>query len=130
MVPENGTNDTEEVPVMRTDIWTYSERTMAEPLELDGFKVEATDGDIGKVDEATYDVGSSYIVVDTGPWILGRKVLLPAGVIERIDLDDRKVHVRLTKDQIKNSPELDPALEDHRSEAYRERVGSYYHTYL
>ncbi len=57
---------------------------------MKGFKVEATDGDIGKVDEATYEVGSSYIVVDTGPWIFGRKVVLPAGMIERIDLDKKR----------------------------------------
>ena len=74
----------------------------------------------------TYDVGSSYIVVDTGPWILGRKVLLPAGVIQEIDLDNRKVEVRLTKGQIKNSPEIDVDAEDYRSDAYRERVAEYY----
>ena len=34
------------------------------------------DGEIGKIDEATYDVGSAFVVVDTGPWILGRKVLI------------------------------------------------------
>ena len=113
---------------MRTDMWTYSDQTMAKPLDVEGFKVAATDGDIGKIDEASYDVGSSYIVVDTGPWILGRKVLLPAGVIERIDLDDRKVEVRLTQDQIKNSPELSE-VDDHRSPAYREQIGTYYSTY-
>ena len=112
---------------MQSDLWTYRADRSADAL--DGFEVEATDGDIGKVDEATYEVGSSYIVVDTGPWILGRKVLLPAGVIERIDLDNRKVQVRLTKDQIKNSPEFDPDSEDFRSEPYRERIGSYYATY-
>lgn len=120
--------DAEEVyREMQSDLWTYPADSSAETL--DRFEVEATDGDIGKVDEATYEVGSSYIVVDTGPWILGRKVLLPAGVIERIDLDNRKVQVRLTKDQIKNSPEFDPDSEDFRSEPYRERIGSYYATY-
>ena len=48
-------------------------------------------------------------MVDTGPWIFGRKVVLPAGAIETIDLDNHKVVVRLTKDQIKGSPELDEA---------------------
>ncbi len=48
----------------------------------------------------------SYLVVDTGPWIFGKKVLLPASVIQRIDLDDKKVYVRLTKDQIKAAPAL------------------------
>ncbi|HET9311945.1 MAG TPA: PRC-barrel domain containing protein [Actinomycetota bacterium] len=113
---------------MNTNIWTYS-RDLNEPMDVEGFDVEAADGEIGKVDEATYDVGSSFIVVDTGPWIFGRKVVLPAGVIERIDMDDRKVSVRLTKDQIKNSPELDEAT-DYRSDEYRSTLGSYYDPYV
>jgi hypothetical protein len=107
-------------------LWRYPDTAGGSGLteELDGFKVEATDGEIGKVDEATNEVGASYIVVDTGPWIFGKKVVLPAGVIERIDLEDNHVRVRLTKDQIKNSPEYD--AETYRSEEYRTRLGSYY----
>ena len=52
---------------MRTHLWSYPEGTLAKPLDIQGFKVKATDGDIGKIDEATYDVGSAYVVVDTGP---------------------------------------------------------------
>ena len=48
--------------------------------DLSGYHVEALDGSIGKIDEATYEVGKSFIIVDTGPWIFGRKVMLPAGV--------------------------------------------------
>ncbi|HEX6131268.1 MAG TPA: PRC-barrel domain containing protein [Actinomycetota bacterium] len=110
------------------NIWTYSTEH-PNTMDVEGFKVEATDGDIGKVDEATYEVGSSYIVVDTGPWIFGRKVVLPAGAIERIELDNERIHVRLTKDQIKNSPELG-VDDDFRSETYRERVGTYYDPYV
>jgi hypothetical protein len=90
-----------------TDLWTYR-RTADEPLRLEGFEVEARDGGIGKVDEATYDVDASYIVVDTGPWIFGRKVLLPAGLIEEIDLDNERIIVSRTKDEIKDGPEYDP----------------------
>jgi hypothetical protein len=114
---------------MDTSVWTYSREYAAEPMDVEGFKVEATDGDIGKVDEATYDVGSSYIVVDTGPWIFGRKVVLPAGVIERLDLDNKKIEVRMTKDQIKSSPELGDST-DFRSDAYRTEVGTYYDPYV
>ena len=110
---------------MDTSIWTYSPDYLKEPLDVDGFKVNATDGDIGKVDEATYEVGSAYIVVDTGPWIFGRKVVIPAGAIERIDLEAKTITVRLTKDQIKNSPEL-TEMTDYRSDAYRSSLGSYY----
>jgi PRC-barrel domain len=114
--------------LMRTDMWTYS-ATDARATDLDGFDVVAADGEIGKIDEATDEVGASYIVVDTGPWIFGRKVVLPAGAIERIDLDNRKVEVRFTKDQIKGSPELDMATDDYRSPAYRERISTYYADY-
>ena len=113
---------------MRTDLWSYREDILAKPMDIQGFKVKATDGDVGKIDEATYEVGAAYVVVDTGPWILGRKVLLPAGVIERIDLDARRVEVRLTQDQIKNAPELDEVT-DFRSDTYREQVGTYYSSY-
>jgi hypothetical protein len=89
-----------------------------------GYGVEALDGSIGKVDDSTADAGSSYIVVDTGPWIFGKKVLLPAGVISRVDHDDEKVYVNRTKDQIKDAPEFDD--DTYRDEAYRGEVGSYY----
>jgi hypothetical protein len=114
---------------MDTNIWSYSRDYTAESMDVEGFKVEATDGEIGKVDEATYEVGSSYIVVDTGPWIFGRKVVLPAGAIERIDLDNEKIAVRLTKDQIKDSPELDETG-DFRSQEYRTKLGNYYSPYV
>ena len=58
-----------------------------------GYDVHATDGDIGKVDEASDQAGSSGVVVDTGPWIFGRKVVLPAGTVKRVDDADRKVYV-------------------------------------
>ena len=109
------------------EIWTFraSPQINVQDIDLSGYKVEATDGGIGKVDQATYETGGSYLVVDTGPWILGRKVLLPAGVVERIDPDDEKVYVDRTKDEVENSPEFDP--DTHRDATdYRERVGDYY----
>ena len=85
------------------------------------------DGSIGKIDEATKEAGSAYIIVDTGPWIFGKKVMLPAGVIERVDHDDEKVFVNRTKDQIKNAPEYDDDAMASDS-AYRGELGSYYGT--
>lgn len=111
------------------DVWTFSTEYVTEPIDVEGFDVEATDGSIGKIDEATYDVGSACIVVDTGPWIFGRKVVIPAGAIETIDLENEKVAVRLTKDQIKDSPELGDET-DYRSDEYRSSLGSYYDPYV
>ncbi len=107
---------------MDTDLWTYNE-SLDRPKSLDGFGVVALDGDIGKIDDATYDVGASYIVVDTGPWIFGRTVVIPAKAIVRLDLADEKVFLRLTKDQIKGSPEFDKAADASRR---RHELDAYY----
>jgi hypothetical protein len=106
-----------------TDIWGYRDQTWTTG-ELTGYSVEAIDGSIGKIDEASYDVGAGFIVVDTGPWIFGKKVMLPAGVIDRVDRDQEQVVVNRTKDQIKNAPEFDQ--DRYRDDEYRGQLGSYY----
>jgi hypothetical protein len=109
------------------DIWTYRDTTLQSGLsrgDVVGYEVEALDGSIGKVDEATFDASHGHIVVDTGPWIFGKKVLLPAGVIRSADDTDEKVFVNRTKEQIKDAPEFDDSLA--RDEAYHGRLGSYY----
>ncbi|HEX2304334.1 MAG TPA: PRC-barrel domain-containing protein [Gaiella sp.] len=109
------------------DMWTYAEGVFApdvEPRNVVGYDVEARDGSIGKVDDATYEMTSSYLVVDTGPWIFGKKVLLPAGIVRSVDHDEEKIFVDRTKDEIKNAPEFDDAMV--RDEGYRDRLGSYY----
>jgi hypothetical protein len=106
-----------EIVVWREPTWATT--------DLVGFEVEATDGKVGKVDEKTKDVqNQGFVVVDTGPWILGKKVMLPAGVVERVDDDEEKVWVDRTKDQIKNAPEFDE--DRYRDDTYRSEVGSYY----
>ena len=107
------------------DLWTYGDESIGD-VDLTGYAVEAVDGGIGKVDESSYEVGSSYIVVDTGPWIFGKKVLLPAGVVDRIDPADEKIYVSRNKDEIKNAPEFDQ--DRYRDEAYRAELGGYYGT--
>jgi hypothetical protein len=112
------------------DPWTYGDADtigvdVTQNLDLTGFSVEAVDGGIGKVDEATYETSRSYLVVDTGPWIFGKKVLLPAGIVQRVDLDSETVFVNRTKDDIKNAPEFDETM--YRDEAFRTRIGTYYY---
>ena len=105
------------------DIWMYRETRWTQS-DLTGFSVEATDGSIGKIDEASNDVGAGFIVVDTGPWIFGNKVMLPAGVVKDVDLDAETVFVNRTKDQIKNAPKFDENT--YRDETYRRELGTYY----
>jgi hypothetical protein len=63
-------------------------------------------------------------VVDTGPWIFGKKVMLAAGVIRDVDLDTETVFVNRTKDEIKNAPDFD--REQYHSDAYRSSIAGYY----
>ena len=91
--------------------------------QLDGFEVQAQDGTIGTVDKATYDVGASYIVVDTGPWIFGKRVLLPAGMIQRVDRAAGIVHIGRTREEIRSAPEFEAG---DVTDAYRQRIGAYY----
>lgn len=108
---------------MAIDVWMYREESWT-TTDLTGFGVEAIDGSIGKIDKASNDVGSSHIVVDTGPWIFGKKVMLPAGVIDRVDVAEEKVYVHRTKDEIKKAPEFDDSFVD--DPAYRGKLGAYY----
>ena len=105
--------------------WTYRDQSwLGSNCDLTDYKIEAIDGEIGKVDDATYDTNASYLVVDTGPWIFGKKVMLPAGVVSGINHETRTVMVDETKDQIKNAPEFDESMLDDTS--YRNSLGDYY----
>jgi len=109
-------------------IWTFRQQVEArEPASLEGFSVLARDGRIGHVDEATTEVDESHIVVDVGPWILGRRVVIPAGFVERVQADHMCVYLALSKAQIEDSPELDEAIGV--DELYRTRSGAYFDPY-
>ncbi len=111
---------------MSENLWGYQPTVgHTAGTDLIGYKVEATDGSIGKVDKHSDDVTSSYLVVDTGVWIFGKHVLLPAGTVSRVDNDDKKIYVDLTKDQIKDSPEFDK--DKHVGDAdFHRTTGEYY----
>jgi uncharacterized protein YrrD len=102
---------------MTTTIWLWSvelfpvdaEGNGATLPDLKGYDVAATDDDsVGKVEEVvTDDDGRTYLVVDTGFWIFGKKRMIPAGAVESIDTDKRRVEVSLSKDEIKKAPDYD-----------------------
>jgi hypothetical protein len=121
-----------------TDLWTWREVVVVitpvgggdgaptnpiQDTDVTGFDVEATDGHIGKVDGATYETGGSYLVVDTGFWIFGKKRMIPAGLVDRVDPEESKVYLRATKDDIKKAPDYDS---NRRSEDQRDDVDAHY----
>jgi hypothetical protein len=75
-----------------------------------GSPVEATDGEIGSVRNFLFDDQSwkvRYLVVDVGNWLKRRDVVLPITALDRPDRANRSCHVHLTKEQVRNSPDVD-----------------------
>ncbi|MEE1820279.1 PRC-barrel domain containing protein [Streptomyces sp. NPDC004288] len=113
---------------MNDHVWTFNaDSGHLAGTDLTGWRVEAADGHIGKVDRHSDEVDDAYLVVDTGVWIFGKEVLIPASAVIRIDLVEQTVHLGLVKEQVKDSPEFIP--EKHLADLqYREEIGQYYHT--
>jgi len=79
--------------------------------EVTGYHIEATDGEIGHVEDFFIDEENwqiQYLLVDTGNWLPGRKVLISPDWITDIIWADSQVQVNATREQVKNSPEFDP----------------------
>jgi sporulation protein YlmC with PRC-barrel domain len=96
-------------------------------LTLEGYAIEATDGTLGAVSDILFDDKTwmvRWIVVDTGPWLTGRKVLIHPSSLGRPDHDRRELPVALTKAQVKDSPDI--ATDDAVSRHMQNRIYGYY----
>jgi hypothetical protein len=77
---------------------------------INGYAIAASDGDIGTLSDFLFDDVSwsvRWLVVDTGNWLSGRKVLLPPSPLGRLDAKEQEFSVTLTKQQVNDSPEID-----------------------
>lgn len=75
--------------------------------------VEATDGGVGHVRDLFFidlDWQVRYLVVEAGSWLSGRHVLLSPKVFEKCDWDNSRIGVRLTRQQVQDSPPVDADL--------------------
>ncbi|WP_339771034.1 PRC-barrel domain containing protein [uncultured Paraglaciecola sp.] len=95
--------------------------------DIQRFTIAATDGDIGVIKDFLFDDRAwtiRYMYVDTHKWLpLGEKVLISPISLREIDTDDEKIHVALSKQQIKDSPSIDE--EKTVSREYEEILFSY-----
>ena len=77
---------------------------------LRGYKLEARDGELGKIKEFYFDDHYwtiRYLVVDTGNWLTERQVLISPHALSAVNKDARNIAINLTKKQIEDSPPLD-----------------------
>jgi hypothetical protein len=78
--------------------------------DLQGYDILATDGGIGSIETLYFDDARwtiRYLVVDTGKWLPGKLVLVSPIAIRQPDWTNRTLAVALTRDQVKNSPDID-----------------------
>jgi hypothetical protein len=76
---------------------------------INGYAIEATDGQLGTVSDLLFsdsDWVVRWLVVDTGKWLLGRKVLLPVSVLGKPDQARRQFPIKLTKQEVQASPDI------------------------
>ncbi|NIN65659.1 MAG: PRC-barrel domain containing protein [Anaerolineae bacterium] len=105
----------------RNMISAAASNTLRSMRRLQGFTLGATDGDAGKVRDVYFDGEGwaiRHLVVDTGPWILGHRVLISPSVLREPDWESRVLHVTLTRAQVHNSPGVDthkPVSQQQRS---------------
>ena len=78
--------------------------------DLEDYAIRATDGTIGHVKDFHFDDkawGIRYLVLDTGTWLSSRKVLISPIAIGHPDWAGKILPVSITKEQVKNSPDID-----------------------
>ncbi len=109
------------------EIWTERE-VVFETRDLVGFELEANDGVLGRVERVERQGPGeerTFLVLDAGRAMpLGRRLAVPASAIDTVDLDDRRVFVRRSSDEITGGPEFDPA--EPIDAGWWERLASYY----
>ncbi len=77
-----------------------------------GFRMQATDGEIGKVEEFYFDDHAwviRYMILKPGGWLSGREVLISPEALVKGAWKTHSFPVNLTKEQISNSPDIDTA---------------------
>src|SRR5688572_13393798 len=77
---------------------------------LERFTIVATDGAIGAVDDIFFDDerwAVRYVVVDTGKWLPGHRVLVSPLSITHVEWGEQRMRVSITRDQVAHSPDVD-----------------------
>ncbi len=95
--------------------------------ELKGYRIHATDAELGKVvafliDDITWHI--RYLVIRPGHWPTQRHVLLSPEWIERVSFEKAEVVVNLPSSRIEDAPEYDP--DQPITRAYEDKLHAHY----
>jgi len=79
-------------------------------LEIHGYHIQATDQEIGHVEDFILDNTTwtiTDLLIDTRNWWPGKKVLIPHGLVQNVSWIDRTITVDLSSEQIQQAPAFD-----------------------
>jgi hypothetical protein len=108
---------------LAADIWTFPPAAESARF-LVGYRVQATDGRVGKIDENSLKADSSFLVIDTGWWIFERKRLIPAGLIRSISGSEHTIYLSISKHAVHAAPVYKPIEHSNESGRYNDYYGS------
>jgi uncharacterized protein YrrD len=95
-------------PAASTQDEKASDSHLRSTYDVSGYDIQATDGEIGHVDDFIIDDRTwaiRYLIIDTQNWWPGKKILVSPQWIERVSWKESKVFVNLLRETIKQSPE-------------------------
>ena len=95
--------------------------------EVSGYSIQVKDGNIGQAEDFVIDdttLRIQYMIVNTGNWLPGKKVLISPEWIKTVSWSDQAVVIDLTQEGVKSSPEFDPSTPINRE--YEARLYDYY----
>ena len=96
---------------------------------MEGFAIGAKDGDIGEIADFIFDDKTwtiRYVVIDTGKWLSGRRVLVSPIVVGPADWENKRIPVLLNQEQVKNSPDINRSEERRVGKECRSRWSPYH----
>jgi len=106
------------------ELWAFRPDVASQGADLSGMAVQALDGGMGKVREVVDRDSRTFLVVDSGPWVFGKTIKVPAGLVSGIDLNEGVVLVDRRKDDVQGAPEHEGELVD--DAAHEEAITRYY----
>ncbi|WP_371494401.1 hypothetical protein OG871_04755 [Kitasatospora sp. NBC_00374] len=83
-------------------------------VDLVGYRVDAVDGHVGRVDRHSVYLDERHILVDTGVWVFGKEISVPMSAVADLDEDGRTVRLDMTREQLK--------------QLYRDQTAAYFPT--
>ena len=102
------------------------DRHLRSTREVTGYYIEASDGDIGHVEDFVVDDQTwsiRYVAVDTRNWLPGKKVVISPDWLQSINWSESKIRVDASRQAIENAPEYN---EDELNRDYESRLYSHY----